>query len=57
MPRQRHGVQVTGDHDPLGTPEGGARHDRVAVPNDLQVRQRGEGSLDGIRQRPFITTH
>ena len=23
----------------------------------LQVRQRGEGSLDGIRQRPFITTH
>ncbi len=57
MPRQRHGVQVTGDDDPLGTPEGGARHDRVAVPNDLQVRQRGEGSLDGIRQRPFITTH
>ena len=50
-PRDRDGVEVPGDDDPLGAPQTGAGDDGVAVPQDLQVIPGRQGRLDGVRQR------
>ena len=48
VPVDRHGVEVSGDHDPLVTAQVGAGHDRVAVADDVQVRQGQQGRLDVV---------
>ena len=52
--RDRDGVDMPGQDDPLGPPELGPGHDRVAVPADGQVGERPQRSLDGVRERAFL---
>ncbi len=54
---QRHGVDVTGEHDPLGTAERGASDDGVAVALDLQVRERAQRRLDRVGERGLVLAH
>ena len=49
--RDGDGVQVAGDDDSLTTPQASAGDDGVAVPQNLQVRMRRQGGLDGVGQR------
>jgi hypothetical protein len=52
--RERHGVQVPGQHHPFRPPEHGAGHDHVSVPVHGQVRPRPQRVLDRVRERPFL---
>jgi hypothetical protein len=52
-----HGVDVPGDHHPLGAAEGCPGHDVLADALHGQVRQRGERLLDGVGDRFLTTAH
>jgi len=52
--RDRHGVEVPGQHHPLRPPERGTGHDRVSVPVHGQVRPGPQRRLDGVRERSFL---
>jgi hypothetical protein len=52
--RDRDRVDVPRQDDPLGPPELGTGHDRVAVPADDQVAERPQRGLDGVRERPLL---
>ena len=52
--RERHGVEVPGQHHPFRPPEHGAGHDRVTVPVHSQVRRRPQRVLDRVRERSFL---
>ena len=48
-----HGVEVAGQHDPLGVPEVGAGDHGVPVTDDRQVREAGQRLLDRVRDLPL----
>ena len=55
-----NGVEMTGDHDPLGSAEVGPGDDRIAVAQDLEVGARScadrlEHLDDGIGQSRFVS--
>ncbi len=50
----RHGVEMTGQHHPLFSPELGPGDERVAVPGHRQLRQASELALDRVRERALL---
>ena len=50
-------IEVSGENDPLGAAEVGARDEGVADPGDRQVVQLGQGSLDRVGDRRFTLAH
>jgi hypothetical protein len=52
--RERHRVEVPGQHHPFRPPEHGAGHDRVTVPVHGQVRPGPQRVLDRVRERSFL---
>ena len=50
MVGQGHRIQVPGQDDPLGAAQVGAGDDRVAVADQLQLRDGAEGMLHGVGQ-------
>ncbi len=55
--RERHGVDVAGDHDALGATEVGAGDDRVPVALHLEVGQRAQRRLDRVGERALVAAH
>ena len=51
---QRDGVQVPGQHHPLGPAQLGAGHDRIIVAMHPQVAQRREGRVDRVGDRRLL---
>jgi hypothetical protein len=56
---QRHRVDVAGDHHPLGPAEVRARHDGVAVADDLEMTGAGrlERRDDRVGEQPLVPGH
>ena len=50
----RHGVEMTGQHHPLFSPERGPGHERVAVPGHRQLRQAPELAFDRVREGALL---
>ncbi len=55
--RDRHGVEVPGDHDPLRVAERAARNDGVTEAVHLQVRQRAQRVLHRGRDLALVPAH
>ena len=53
--RDRDGVGVPGQDDPLGASQRGPGHDRVAVPVHAQVRQRPQRVLDLVGEKLLVS--
>src|SRR5690606_4785408 len=54
---ERHGVEVAGDHDPLGATEVGAGHHVVAVADHLEVVVPAQRTLDGVGDLLLLPAH
>ena len=54
---ERHGVDVAGDHDPLGVPVVGAGDDRVPEALHLEVVHLTQGCLDGVGDLLLVAAH
>ena len=55
--RERHGVDVAGEHHALVATQLGAGHHGVADPGHGQVRQVAQGGLHGIREGLLVEAH
>ena len=55
---ERHGVEVAGDHDPLGAAEVGARDHGVAVPGrPSRCGSAAQRRLDRVGDRLLVAAH
>ncbi len=55
--RNRHGVQVTGNHYPLGSIEFGSSEDDVSVPEHLEVAISAQCPLHSVGDLSLVPTH